>query len=229
MKSAIFAMLALLALFSRAYAQYGIDIDAFVCAVNQFLATQGRPPLGYDLRLCNACAEHSADMAAYKYMGHNDHDGTTPWERLARLGVANVACAENVAEGYQDIPSVMDGWEGSTGHRNNLLGDYNVVCGAMVNGYWTQDFAQLPGSITYPNCGGGASPQPVAQAASPQIVPYPTSEPTVSPTDIAVTTAAYARPGQNAAWTRPHHYRHTKVVTVVETPDVEDISSEPCE
>jgi len=134
---------------------FGLSVDELVCAVNKFRASQGRPPLGYNVRVCNACLVHSQDMSTHRSMIHDGSDGSSPGVRMERQGLNCHGWAENIADGYNSVDDVMDAWINSPGHRKNLLGDYNVVCGARVGSYWTQDFAKLSDNeVTQARCNG---------------------------------------------------------------------------
>jgi len=229
MKSSLFVVLSLFGFLLVVSAQdYGVDVNAFVCAVNKYRASRGLSPLGYDMRLCNACAAHSADMASHNDLEHNGSNGSGPGDRFAQYGITGVAWAENIADGFTSIDSVMQGWINSPGHRANLEGDYTVVCGARVGNYWTQDFAKLGGSIKYPTCDGSPAPNQDTAYQSPTA-----AEPTIdlvtlsytptldatsqSPTSTYVKTIRRHRP----------HYIYTKSIQSFSA-TVYPINSVPC-
>ena len=56
-------------------------------------------------------------------MAHKGGDGSSPFDRMKRQGIAFRAAAENVAYGFDDVESVMAGWMRSPGHRRNILGN----------------------------------------------------------------------------------------------------------
>ena len=87
------------------------------------------------------------DQAARNLMSHTGSDGSNAATRLDRQGYAWQAWGENVAMGYRDAPSVMQGWMGSDGHRRNILSrtvtQIGVGLAYATDGtpYWTQVFA----------------------------------------------------------------------------------------
>ena len=97
----------------------------------------------------NAAADaHSEDMAANDYFSHTSQNGASPSDR-ARAAGYNGGVGENIAAGYPDAASVMNGWMNSPGHRANILNCryQHLGVGYAVSGsdrrstiYWTQNF-----------------------------------------------------------------------------------------
>ena len=110
-------------------------------------AAVGLPALSVDQRLMNAAQAHSADQAARETMSHTGGDGSKPAQRVERAGYDWRSVAENVAMGYPDAASVMEGWMDSPGHRDNILRSSVTQIGVGLayspSGapYWTQVFA----------------------------------------------------------------------------------------
>ena len=81
-------------------------------------------------------------------MSHTGSDGSNPGDRIARAGYRFSAWAENVAMGYPDAASVMDGWMNSPGHRANILSgnvtEIGVGLAYAADGapYWTMVLAR---------------------------------------------------------------------------------------
>ena len=89
--------------------------------INAYRAANGLTSLVLDARLSRAAAAHSADQARRGRTAHNGSDGSGPMDRAARAGYRPKIASENVAAGYKSFSDVMHGWEGSSGHRENLL------------------------------------------------------------------------------------------------------------
>lgn len=99
------------------------------------------PPLELEGRLTAAAQAHSQDMAESSFMGHVGSDGSSFIERAERHGYEWSALAENVAFGYGDAASVVDGWLGSPGHCVNIMNPRVRQLGVGLEGvYWTQLF-----------------------------------------------------------------------------------------
>lgn len=123
------------------YEQQVVDL------VNDERAAAGCGPLTVDSRLVAAARAHSADMAARNYFDHTTPEGVTFAQRITQAGFAWSSAAENIAAGYRDPQSVMDGWMRSDGHRRNILNcrlthiGVGLAYDANNRPYWTQDFA----------------------------------------------------------------------------------------
>jgi uncharacterized protein YkwD len=119
-----------------------LNQQAALAEINAYRATNGLPPLVLDARLSRAAA-HSADQARRERMGHSGSDGSQPMDRAARAGYRLKIASENVAAGYKSFSDVMRGWEGSSGHRENLLRPNVKAAGIAMSqssdgrAYWT--------------------------------------------------------------------------------------------
>ncbi|MBK6947735.1 MAG: CAP domain-containing protein [Haliscomenobacter sp.] len=99
------------------------------------------PAVTWDARLAKAARMHAADMKARNRMSHTGSDGSTIGQRARRAGYPWSMVGENIAWGYTDIPSVVDGWKTSDGHCRNMMTKEYVHLGAARYGtYWVQDF-----------------------------------------------------------------------------------------
>ena len=122
-----------------------LNAQAALAEVNAFRTKYGRSPLVLDARLSRAAAMQSKDQARRSWIGHYGSDGSTPRERAARVGYHPKITAENVASGQKSFSDALSGWEGSSGHRSNLLLPNVSAAGvAMAQNksgrtYWTLD------------------------------------------------------------------------------------------
>jgi uncharacterized protein YkwD len=120
-----------------------LNPQAALAEVNTFRAKYGLSPLVLDARLSRAAAMQSKDQAGRSWIGHYGSDGSNPKDRAARVGFHAKIAAENVASGQKSFSDVMRGWEGSSGHRENLLKpNVSAVGVAMAKNesgraYWT--------------------------------------------------------------------------------------------
>lgn len=120
-----------------------LDPQAALSAINAFRRQNGLQPLVLDARLSRAAAMQSEDQARRARIGHYGSDGSKPKERAARAGYDVKIAAENVASGQKSFADVMQSWQGSPGHRRNLLlPDVRAVGVAMAKSdsgraYWT--------------------------------------------------------------------------------------------
>jgi len=132
------------------------DFEAeIVVLTNQIRVDHGLLPLKRTSMLENASRYHATDMAVDDYFAHNTKDivngqfvETCTWSsRIQTYYTGWSALAENIAAGYPNAESVVEGWMESEGHRNNILNDklseigigyYNGA--GMYRHYWVQDF-----------------------------------------------------------------------------------------
>ncbi len=110
---------------------------------NQRRAEAGLAPVSVDSRLMNAAQAHSVDQARRGRMTHTGSDGSNGGTRITRAGYTWSKWGENVAAGYSNATSVMNGWMGSSSHRANILNrsmkHIGVGLAYSSNGttYWT--------------------------------------------------------------------------------------------
>jgi len=78
-------------------------------------------PLTLNGKLNLASYRHAFDMATNNYFSHTSLDGSTPWQRLARVGYTYRSASENIAAGYSTPAAVVAGWLKSEGHCRNIM------------------------------------------------------------------------------------------------------------
>src|SRR5215475_13208776 len=116
---------------------------AALAAVNTFRTKNGRGTVVLDTRLTRAAAMQSETQAKRSWIGHDGPDGSRPKDRAKRAGYRAKIASENVASGQKSFSDVMRSWEGSAGHRENLLRPEVTAIGvAMAKNssgrpYWT--------------------------------------------------------------------------------------------
>jgi uncharacterized protein YkwD len=104
-------------------------------------------PLTWHPNLTCAARVHSKDMADNNYFSHTNLQGNGPGWRLDQAGYDGGGWGENIAAGYGDPASVVQGWLDSDGHCRNLLnGNFTTIGVGYASGngqygdYWTQNF-----------------------------------------------------------------------------------------
>jgi uncharacterized protein YkwD len=110
---------------------------------------QAAPPLQLSALLNRAALIHAQDMARHSHFEHEGTDGSTPAERIARVGYRWRQVAENIAAGAPTAQSVVDGWLESPGHCVNIMGAQYREMGiafaldpkSAAGIYWSQEFA----------------------------------------------------------------------------------------
>jgi uncharacterized protein YkwD len=120
-----------------------LNPQAALAAVNAFRTNRGRGAVILDARLTKAAALQSETQARRDSIGHDGPGGSKPKDRAALAGYRARIASENVASGQKSFGDVMQSWEGSAGHRENLLRPEVTAIGiAMVKSssgrpYWT--------------------------------------------------------------------------------------------
>jgi uncharacterized protein YkwD len=107
------------------------------------------PPLSLDPTLAEAAVQHAQDMARHAYLDHTARDGSTPADRVRRVGYPWRLVGENLASGVVTADEAVAGWLGSPHHCENLMGAgfremgvaFAVNLQAEGGVYWTQLFA----------------------------------------------------------------------------------------
>lgn len=112
--------------------------------VNQYRASKGLPPLTVSVRMSEQARIHSQNMASGKVaFGHQGFQ-----QRVTAVAIPYSSAAENVAynQGYsEEATAAVQGWIKSTGHRQNMEGNFNLTgIGVATNAkgqyYFTQMF-----------------------------------------------------------------------------------------
>jgi hypothetical protein len=130
---------------------------AILALVNQERAKSGAGPLQMESTLQVTAREHSDDMFVRNFFAHDDPDGSSPADRIARahrqlIGLTgeNIWMGVNVdlADPKKTAGSIVDAWMHSPGHRDNILKkDYtHLGVGVAIKGKdvrATQNFAAI--------------------------------------------------------------------------------------
>jgi uncharacterized protein YkwD len=107
------------------------------------------PPVQLSAMLNRAALIHAQDMARHSHFEHEGTDGSTPSERITRVGYRWKTVAENIAAGSPNAQAVVDGWLKSPGHCANIMGAQYREMGiafaldskSEAGIYWAQEFA----------------------------------------------------------------------------------------
>jgi uncharacterized protein YkwD len=122
-------------------------ITAVIKIVNEERQKAGCSDLSSESRLEAAAQKHSELQADQNNMSHQLPGEAPMGDRVTAEGYQWRGVAENVAAGYPDAASVMDGWMNSPGHKANILNcsyeEIGVGVAKSSSGtlYWTQNFA----------------------------------------------------------------------------------------
>lgn len=132
--------------------------------VNQYRASRGLPKLVMNEAANREARQHSIEMA-----NHQVPFGHTGFSQRMRHLYRNIddaeGGAENVAYNYKTARIVVDGWIKSPGHRQNMVGRYDVTGIGIVRDhqgrlYFTQLFVRTH-KHAHPQAGSARSPRRV--------------------------------------------------------------------
>ncbi len=145
--------------------------------INEFRAANGAAPLRASPNLSRAAAWMAEDgqrNGGFRIdMPHYDWSGRSVSQRVRDCGY-NGSAGENLAWGISSPSAVLAAWQGSPGHRANLLNGFWTVIGiGRAGGYWALNFGAVDDSNQ--PWDDGAPPVPT-------VTPTPTATPTAPPT-----------------------------------------------
>jgi uncharacterized protein YkwD len=107
---------------------YGATEGRIFDLINAERQHQGLPPLVYNAQLDRMAKIQAANMALIRKMAHTLPESQLPTlgDRARFVGYPFGRLSENVALGYPNAATVVQGWMNSRGHRHNIL-DTGVI------------------------------------------------------------------------------------------------------
>jgi cell division septation protein DedD len=165
-----------------------MSIGGLLADTNAQRAANGVPSLSLNNKLNAAAQANADDMAARDYWSHYTPDGNPPWIWVSNQGYSYQKLGQNLATGFSDEQSTIDGWMASPPHRENML---DSAFSEVGFGY-----ANVP---DYTAAGGGPQTVVVAFYGEPQVLAAATTAPAPSQTTPAASTPAASTPTPSAA------------------------------
>ncbi len=99
--------------------------------------------LTWNAQLETSSMRHAKDMAQNNFFSHTSQNGDEVDTRISAAGYEWSFVGENIAQGYDEIAPVMQGWKESYGHCVQLMSDEVTEVGAAQYGtYWVMNFAK---------------------------------------------------------------------------------------
>ncbi|MCT8331325.1 CAP domain-containing protein [Albidovulum sediminis] len=83
---------------------------SMVDSVNTLRAAAGVPPLALNAELTAAAATHSRDMSVQNRPWHFGSDGSSPVDRVRRVGYTGQMLGENISETYETEVETLAAW-----------------------------------------------------------------------------------------------------------------------
>jgi uncharacterized protein YkwD len=103
-----------------------VDTEKFLKAFNDYRAEHELPPVELNQALTDDAAQNN-ELQQRHGLGHH---------------FMGRAYGQNSAWNYTDVDDVMQGWDGSSGHRANMLRSWTCMGIHKDGPYWTQNFAR---------------------------------------------------------------------------------------
>ncbi len=112
---------------------------------NAVRVREGLPPFRWCGGVRETARKHSEDMATRNFFDHDTPEGRKPADRLQEDSIYFVKAGENIASGQTSAIFAHEGWMNSSGHRSNILADFErlgvgVYFGGSYYVYYTQKF-----------------------------------------------------------------------------------------
>jgi hypothetical protein len=136
-----------------------MSIDGLLSDTNTQRSANGVSGLSLNGKLDAAAQAKADDMAARNYWSHYTPEGNPPWVFVSNQGYSYQKIGENLAAGFSDEQSTINGWMASPPHRENLLDPAFTDVGF--------GFANNP---DYTSAGGGPMTIVVAFYGKPQVL-----------------------------------------------------------
>ncbi len=119
--------------------------NVFDLVNNQRIAA-GLKPLRVNDELTDAAKMHAEDMVLHGYFAHTTSDGKNYNEYIDASGYVRAWSGENLAQKFDTVQEVVDGWMASPGHKANILKPEYTDTGIWIaNGIVVQIFASKQG------------------------------------------------------------------------------------
>lgn len=141
---------------------------------NKRRQAEGLASLSASPALQKAAQAKAEDMKARNYWSHTTPDGKEPWSFIEAANYSYRKAAENLAYGFDNSSSTLNGWMNNPGHRANVLdSDLKEVGFGIANVPNYQD--KGPETIVVAMYGQPAAleattPQPTEHSAAPKPV-----------------------------------------------------------
>ncbi len=89
--------------------------------VNALRQAAGQQTLELDSKLNAAAATHSRDMSVQNRPWHFGSDGSSPLDRVQRVGYSGILVGENISETYENESETLAAWMQEPATRNVIL------------------------------------------------------------------------------------------------------------
>lgn len=99
----------------------GVVAYRLLDSVNTLRSSRGAPPLSFNAALTAAAATHSRDMSVQNRPWHFGSDGSSPLDRVSRVGYTGKLLGELISETYETELETLAAWMGTPDMRSVIL------------------------------------------------------------------------------------------------------------
>jgi hypothetical protein len=168
-----------------------MSISGLLADTNAQRAANGIAALSLNSKLDAAAQANADDMAARNYWSHYTPEGNPPWIWVTNQGYSYQVLGQNLATGFSDEQSTINGWMASPPHRENLL-----------NSTYTEVGFGYANNPDYTSAGGGPQTIVVAFYGEPKVLAaQTTTPPPAAPASTTPSSPAAPTPSQTAPTT----------------------------
>lgn len=132
-------------------------------AVNALRESAGAPALSLSSTLNAAAATHSRDMAVQNRPWHFGSDGSSPIDRINRVGYSGRLVGENISETYETELETLGAWMEESHTRDVIL---DKTAHEMGFSWHQEDNGKIWWTMVVGAPGAGVTPQTAAAAAN---------------------------------------------------------------
>jgi hypothetical protein len=165
-----------------------MGIGGLLADTNAQRSANGVAGLALNAKLDAAAQANADDMAARNYWSHYTPEGSPPWIWVNNQGYTYQALGQNLATGFSDEQSTINGWMASPPHRENLL-----------NSNFTEVGFGYANNPDYTSAGGGPQTIVVAFYGRPQVLAAQTTAPPAAPSSTPAAPVSNTAPPPAAA------------------------------
>ncbi len=90
-------------------------------SINALRSGAGQQPLQFNSQLNAAAATHAKDMSVQNRPWHFGSDGSSPLDRIRRVGYTGNLVGENISETYEDEATTLSAWMDLPATREVIL------------------------------------------------------------------------------------------------------------
>lgn len=106
---------------------YPFTRSELTAGINDLREKEGLRPLAENKQLNQSSQLKANDMKEKRYWAHEAPDGSMPWHFFDEAGYTYTKAGENLAKCYKSTAQVIEAWNNSPLHRENIIGDYTEL------------------------------------------------------------------------------------------------------